>query len=213
MKIISKIFEVLSGRRYEYKKLQKQLGYFDPTAHIDMPDLCSCPSKIFLYENACIRNNARFIISVHGDMGKFIMKKNSGAAAGLTVITGNHSSVIGETVFSLNGSNDMDKDLIVNEDVWIGANAVLACGCELGRGSIIGAGSVVRNVVPPYAVVVGNPAKIVGFRFSPEEIIEHEKTLYPEEERLPLELLEKNYKKYFLDHIKEIKAYTGLICK
>ena len=61
--------------------------------------------------------------------------------------------------------------------------------------------------------MIGNPAKVVGFKFTPEEVIEHEKALYSEEERLPLELLEKNYKKYFLDHIKEIKAYTGLICK
>ena len=56
--------------------------------------------------------------------------------------------------------------------------------------------------------------RLVGdINFTPEEIIEHEKALYPKEERLSLELLEKNYKKYFLDHIKEIKAYTGLICK
>ena len=89
----------------------------------------------------------------------------------------------------------------------------LLSGVHLNRGATVGAGSVVRTSIPPYAIVAGNPAKIVGFRFTPEEIIEHEKVLYPEEERLPLELLEKNYKKYFLDHIKEIKAYTGLICK
>ena len=59
-------------------------------------------------------------------------------------------------------------------------------------------------------MVIGNPAKVVGFSFTPEEIIEHEKVLYPEEERLPLELLEKNYNKYFISRIKEIKQFTRL---
>ena len=95
----------------------------------------------------------------------------------------------------------------------MGARVSLLSGVHIGRGAEIGTGAVVRGSIPPYAVVIGNPAKVVGFRFTPEEIIEHEKILYPESERLPLELLEKNYKKYFLDHIKEIKAYTGLICK
>ena len=75
---------------------------------------------------------------------------------------------------------------------------------------MVGSGSVVRSSIPPYAIVIGNPAKIVGFSKTPEEIIEHEKALYPEEERLPLELLEKNYNKYFLKRLKEIKEFTRL---
>ena len=137
------------------------------------------------------------------------------------VITGNHMSVVGlslkqvtdEVKNKLDTQNEYDKDVLVDEDVWIGARVTLLSGAHIGRGAEIGTCAVVRGKVPPYAVVIGNPAKVVGFRFTPEEIIEHEKVLYPEEERLPLELLEKNYKKYFLDHIKEIKAYTGLICK
>jgi hypothetical protein len=58
--------------------------------------------------------------------------------------------------------------------------------------------------------VVGNPAKVVGFTFSPEEIIEHEKALYSEKERLPLELLEKNYNKYYKKRLKEIAHYMHI---
>lgn len=152
---------------------------------------------------------------------KFIMKKWSGAAIGLFVVTGNHLSVIGKSLKQvtdkdkeeLDVNHEMDKDIVVNEDVWIGSHVTLLSGAQIGRGGIVGSGCVLRGITPPYAVLVGNPAKVVGFRFTPEEIIEHEKALYPEEDRLPFELLEKNYKKYFLDHIKEIKAYTGLICK
>lgn len=153
---------------------------------------------------------------------KFIMKKWSGAAIGLLAVTGNHLQIVGMSLKDItdkdkdlfDSNHEADKDIIVEEEVWIGSNVTLLAGVILGRGSIIGASCVVRSgKVPPYAVLAGNPAKVVAFRFTPEEILEHEKALYPEEERLPLELLEKNYKKYFLDHFKEIKAYTGLICK
>lgn len=56
-------------------------------------------------------------------------------------------------------------------DVWIGANAMVLRGRTIGTGACIGGGAVVTHDVPPYAVVVGNPAKIIRFRF-PEKIIE-----------------------------------------
>ena len=56
----------------------------------------------------------------------------------------------------------------------------------------------------------GNPAKIVGFRFTPGIIAQHEEELYPENERLPEELLEENYKRYFVSQIKNIQQYLSL---
>lgn len=67
--------------------------------------------------------------------------------------------------------------LIVGHDVWIGANAIILPGCtRIGNGAIIGAGSIVSKDVLPYAIVVGNPAKIIKMRFS-EEIIEKLETI------------------------------------
>jgi len=148
----------------------------------------------------------------------FIMKRNSGSAIGLLVITGNHMSVVGKNLKQvtdkvkddLDVNHEMDKDVIVDEDVWIGARVTLLSGAHLGRGCEVGSGSVVRGSVPPYSVVVGNPCKVVGFRFTPEEIIEHEKAQYEENERLPFDMLQKNYEKYFLNRIKEIKQITKL---
>lgn len=149
--------------------------------------------------------------------GSFTMKEGSGAAQNLTVITGNHGRRVGhhfkDKEFFVERKAETSTDIVVDEDVWIGANVTLLPGANVGRSATIGANAVVRGTVPPYAVVAGNPAKVIGFNFTPEEIIDHEKALYPEDKRLPLDLLEKNYKKYFLDHIKEIKAYTGLICR
>ena len=58
--------------------------------------------------------------------------------------------------------------IIVHDDVWIGARAMILAGVELGQGAIVGAGAVVAKSVPPYAIVVGNPARIIRYRFAPE---------------------------------------------
>ena len=146
---------------------------------------------------------------------KFVMKKWSGAAIGLTVISGNHVSIAGKahkmvTDFDkqkIDVNHECDKDVIVDEDVWIASNVTLLSGVHLGKCSIIGAGSVVRNNIPPYAIVAGNPAKIVGFRFTPEEALIHERALFQEHERMTIEELTDNYNKYFIKRLKEIKSF------
>jgi phosphonate metabolism protein (transferase hexapeptide repeat family) len=59
---------------------------------------------------------------------------------------------------------------VMGNDVWIGHGAVLLPGVKLGNGAAVGAGAIVTKDVPPYAIVVGNPARIVRYRFEPEII-------------------------------------------
>lgn len=61
-------------------------------------------------------------------------------------------------------------DVTIGNDVWIGHEATILSGVSLGDGVIVGARSVVRQDAPPYAVVVGNPARVAGFRFSPDQV-------------------------------------------
>ena len=56
-------------------------------------------------------------------------------------------------------------DTVIGNDVWIGQNAVILPGVQIGDGAIIGANSVVGGIVEPYTIVVGNPAKPVRKRF------------------------------------------------
>jgi len=58
----------------------------------------------------------------------------------------------------------------IGNDVLIGANALILAGVKIGDGAVIGAGSVVTKDVPPYAIVAGNPAKIIKYRFEKEII-------------------------------------------
>lgn len=63
-----------------------------------------------------------------------------------------------------------EKKIVVGNDVWIGINSVICPGVTLGDGCLVAAGSVVTKNVKPYAIVQGNPAKFVGYRFNGETI-------------------------------------------
>ncbi|MBN2604074.1 MAG: CatB-related O-acetyltransferase [Candidatus Thermoplasmatota archaeon] len=72
------------------------------------------------------------------------------------------------------GVTDIDlldrHEVIIGDDVWIGANVVILPSVKnIGTGAILGAGSIVTKDVPAFAVVVGNPAKVIKYRF-PEDI-------------------------------------------
>jgi acetyltransferase-like isoleucine patch superfamily enzyme len=61
-------------------------------------------------------------------------------------------------------------DVVIGSDVWIGANAFIASGVTIGDGAVVGAAGVVTRDVPPYAIVAGNPSRIIRYRFTPEQI-------------------------------------------
>lgn len=60
--------------------------------------------------------------------------------------------------------------IIVGHDVWIGMRVTILSGVTIGNGAVVGAGAVVAKSIPPYAIVAGNPAKVLRFRFSDEVI-------------------------------------------
>lgn len=202
----SNLFAKFTSFYYRYIQVRRnRFGYFSKTARVRYPTRIKGIENVYMYDRTHILSNS--VIMAVG--GKFIMRKNSGAAEGLTVVTSTHPTYLGEWFMDKGSTvhNIESKDIVVEEDVWIATNVTLLMGAYIGRGSVIGAGAVVRTKVPPYAIVIGNPSKIVGFKFNPDQIIEHEKALYPPEERLQREILEYNYKKFFLDRISEIKSF------
>ncbi len=83
---------------------------------------------------------------------------------------------IGRNIFG----NDIKKEIvskgsvIIGNDVWIGVNTTILSGIKIGNGVVIGASSVVTHDIPPYAIVAGNPARIIKYRFNEERIREIE---------------------------------------
>ena len=90
-------------------------------------------------------------------------------------------------------------DLIIDDDVWIGARAILLAGVHIGQGAVVAAGAVVSKDVPPYAIVGGVPAKVIKYRFAPEIIDEFLKIDYSR-------LEEKDIKEHIDELYSEIKT-------
>ena len=79
--------------------------------------------------------------------------------------------------FGLDVKDVQRSKLIIGNDVWIGYGTLITMNCRvIGNGAVVGAGSVLTHDVPPYAVVAGNPARIIKYRFSEKERLDLEKS-------------------------------------
>jgi acetyltransferase-like isoleucine patch superfamily enzyme len=62
----------------------------------------------------------------------------------------------------------LERDVVIGDDVWLGAKVMVVPGVEIGDGCIIGAGSVVRRSIPAGSIAIGNPARVIGRRGDPK---------------------------------------------
>lgn len=107
----------------------------------------------------------------------------------VTIMTGNHATdTIGTFMWDVHTKKEgLDKDVILEDEIWVGSNVTILSGAHISRGCVIAAGAIVNKYLPPYSIAGGVPAKVLKYRFTPEQIIEHEKFLYEEEQKLSLE--------------------------
>ena len=110
-----------------------------------------------------------------------LMGKFSGLSVGAKVLGGGEHFQNNVAIYSLKSVHlqeigEYAKDVytkgptIIGNDVAVMANALIISGVKIGDGAIVGAGAVVTKDVPPYAIVAGNPARIIKYRFSEEQI-------------------------------------------
>jgi len=90
---------------------------------------------------------------------------------GRDVMMGPYVIIIGENHVSSNREIPMRLQgykkyppVRIEDDVWIGARAIILPGIKIGKGAIIGSGAVVTKDVPPYAICAGNPARVIKYR-------------------------------------------------
>jgi len=126
--------------------------------------------------NVCIEPKVIFSNMSQSEIGD-----NSGI--GLNSIVGTvkigHDVMIGEELIVISRNHDFsdmlipmtqqgwteDRPVVIEDDVWVGSRVIMLPGVRIGTGSIVGAGSVVTKDVEPYAIVAGNPARKIRFRF------------------------------------------------
>ncbi len=137
----------------------------------------------FIHENIYVGNDV-FIgdrASFRASIAKIYIGNHVMIGPGVTIRGGDHRmDVIGRYMKSITDDEKLpenDGDVIIEDDVWIGANAIILKGVTIGKGSVIGAGSVVTRDIPPYTIHVGNHPILEKKRFTEEQIIEHEKLL------------------------------------
>lgn len=130
---------------------------------------------------------------------KLIIKGHFVSGPGLTVITGDHMPIVGKYIDDVTDDDKdgmdlegiYDQDVIIEKDVWCGANVTILKGVKIGRGCIIAAGAVVTRSLPPYSIAGGVPAKVIKKRWTKQQILEHEQSLYAEKERFTSDEIEK----------------------
>ena len=118
------------SRYFGYRK--SSFGFIGEDVLIEPPCELSNPRNIYLYDHTHISH-----ATIGATNARFIMKKWSGSATGLNVHTGNHAMIVGKFYRSITDAEKpagYDKDVVVEEDVWIGSNVTLLAGVTIGRG-------------------------------------------------------------------------------
>lgn len=179
-----------------YKNIQKRF-YKKIGEHTELiPPIFSFPEYVELDDYTRLQSNTRILSS--GGIVK--VKKYSAIAASCTFLPGSHIPTVGLPQFlSTTHINDKQTGILIEEDVWVGANCTFLPKSIVRRGAVVGACSLVNKEIPPYAVVAGSPTKVIAVRFSLEQILEHERILYPPEERTSKEYLESLFSTIYKD--------------
>lgn len=81
----------------------------------------------------------------------------------ITIVASNHG-IRKNKLHQLQAWDTTKTGVNIEDDVWIGANSVILPGVTIGRGAVVGAGSIVTKSIPSYAIVCGNPAKVLKYR-------------------------------------------------
>lgn len=163
--------------------------------------------KIRIGSNSYGDINARFFSSQNE---RLIIGDRCSIASGVQFLLGGEHKYTCVTTYpykalDLNmGDEAVSKGAIeIKDDVWIGYNSLILSGVTLGQGAVIAAGSVVVKDVPPYAIVGGNPAKIIKYRFD-SEVIEKLLTLKIGDIKPSINNVEYLYKELDRNNIDEI---------
>ncbi|WP_319468947.1 acyltransferase [uncultured Pseudodesulfovibrio sp.] len=154
----------------------ERLGKFGENARIESPVHFTKPHNIQIGQDVTIRNGVvmqprSMTISIGDGTGvnPYVCIYGAVTIGKLCLIAPMVMFAAGEHDITVDGvpvikKPGIRKPIVVEDDVWIGANAVITGGVTIGKGAVVGAGAVVTKDVAPYEIVAGMPAKCIGTR-------------------------------------------------
>lgn len=102
-------------------------------------------------------------------LGDITIGDNVVMAPEVIILTSNHDFISTAQPIISQGQQEI-KPVVIGDDVWIGVRAIILPGVKVGSHSIIGAGSIVTKDVPEWAIVAGNPARVIKYRLNPLKV-------------------------------------------
>ena len=141
--------------------LREMLGSVGEGVHVDIDFHCEYGQNIFLGNRVIINMNCTFVDNNRIDIGDGVM-----IASNVQIYTATHSTDVRERLVQdwKEGSicrTTYALPVRIEDNVWIGGGAIILPGVTIGRGSTIGAGSVVTRSIPAGCVAVGNPCRVI----------------------------------------------------
>jgi len=149
-----------AGDWLRYQVLRRVLGHLGEATVLKRGLLLLNPEKIFIGSN-CDLSRRVFITGGGGvRIGNWV-----GIGPDAKIWSVNHRFEDPDQPWLLQGWEH--KEVVIEDDVWVGAAVFVMPGVTIGKGAIISACSVVSKSIPPYAIVAGNPGRVIGWRRKP----------------------------------------------
>lgn len=160
-------YRIAGGRGIDKKCLIGKNARIERPWLVELGPRCVLQPDVWLNVGA---DSARLEIGAYTFLGRgveievssrVVIGRGSLIAPGVFITDHNHNTALGKPMFE---QPCIAAPVMIGDDVWIGANAVILPGVAVGNGAVIAAGAVVNGNVPPNAIVAGVPAKIIKFR-------------------------------------------------
>ncbi|PAD69616.1 acetyltransferase [Bacillus sp. 7586-K] len=147
---------------------------------------CDDSIRTFVFNNGGKENFPFFTIGKNSYINDMKIQVNMGNEV-INIHIGNYCSIAYNVTLLIDRNHDYKSistspllevtrklpkkgQIIIGNDVWIGNDVTILSGVRIGDGAVVGAGTIVTKDIPPYAIAIGNPMKIIKYRFDKEQI-------------------------------------------
>ena len=174
--MLGRILEWVSSMSMRFRNKYKVSQFAAHGLNVRIEGACDiAASNVYCGDHVYIGPNARFLSSD----AKIYIGNHVMFGPNVMMATGNHRvDVVGRFMSDVKEKlPENDADIVIEDDCWIGMGAIILKGVTIGRGSVIGAGTIVTKDIPPYSLVHSHSQLIIKERFNKEQVLEHEKAL------------------------------------